>query len=183
MFSILEPAAKANGRSVGWPVGPLHLSCPARQRSLTVDVLSFECIASCCQAHNKTPALGGGLSGGQSSLLGLRDVNLLQPCHQAIHNEVSGRNCSVSNHSPALIKVNALEKIRFAPQRSAMSNEERNRRRKGGRKEGKKKRGEVLTLIICHSIPLQPFIHGGCSGISLFLAGIGQSCSISRLNA
>ena len=98
----LEPAAKANGRSVGWPVGPLHLSCPARQRSLTVDVLSFECIASCCQAHNKTPALGGGLSGGQSSLLGLRDVNLLQPCHQAIHNEVSGRNCSVSKHSPAM---------------------------------------------------------------------------------
>ena len=66
----LEPAAKANGRSVGWPVGPLHLSCPARQRSLTVDVLSFECIASCCQAHNKTPALGRGLSGGQSSVLG-----------------------------------------------------------------------------------------------------------------
>lgn len=34
MFSILEPAA--NGRLVRWPVGPLHLSCPALQRSLAV---------------------------------------------------------------------------------------------------------------------------------------------------
>jgi hypothetical protein len=57
----------------------------------------------------------------------------------------------VSNHSPALIKVNALEKIRFAPQRSAMSNEERNRRRKGGRKGKRESRSRTRQqeLVNC----------------------------------
>lgn len=91
MCSILEPAA--NGRScevAGRPTSPI-LPCTSALinrsrlcsstvvpalliRSRPVDVLSFECIASCCQAHNKNPSAWPGsvgcLSGGQSSVLG-----------------------------------------------------------------------------------------------------------------